>query len=224
MKHPAKFSPEILDELRHQLEGFEGRILDPFAGAGGVHALQNGSGTAPVGSGVRVTYGIELEPEWAAMHKHTIVGDATNIQFPTASFDAVVTSPCYGNRMADKDMRASVASTYMKQLGREASAHSACHLQWTEAPGNPSSGYKVLHRAAWREANRVLVPGGIFLLNIKDHYRGEQRMKVSGWHVQTLQSLGMTVTDIVPVKTRHMKNGANTENRCTELVIRLEKA
>jgi hypothetical protein len=35
------------------------------------------------------------------MHPRTIVGNALQMAFAGASFDVVVTSPCYGNRLAD---------------------------------------------------------------------------------------------------------------------------
>jgi hypothetical protein len=40
-------------------------------------------------------------PRWATAHPDTFIGDATKLIFDSSSFDAVVTSPCYANRMAD---------------------------------------------------------------------------------------------------------------------------
>lgn len=94
--HPAPFSLPVLDAIEPILEHeafVQGkkklRVLDPFAGIGRIHDLPHN------------TVGVELEPEWAQCHKDTEVGDATKLRFRANSYDAVVTSPCYGNRMSD---------------------------------------------------------------------------------------------------------------------------
>lgn len=96
VKHPAKFSPEVMDAIgditrRRVTRGR--RVLDGFAGTGRIHRLGESWGWD--------TTGIEIEPEWANMDPRTIVGDATRLPFPDRSFWAYITSPCYGNRMAD---------------------------------------------------------------------------------------------------------------------------
>lgn len=93
-RHPAKFSPGVLNAVRLALLG-ERRldVLDPFAGVGRIHELHVEQG--------HNTVGVELQPEWAAAHPRTVVGDATRLPFPGGSFDVIATSPCYGNRMAD---------------------------------------------------------------------------------------------------------------------------
>src|ERR1700729_4555078 len=85
--HPARFSapvvaviaPIVEQEAKHL--GRPMRLLDPFAGVGGVHTL---SSESALGQGdlwetmtSRIaTVGIELEPEWACHHARTMVGDA----------------------------------------------------------------------------------------------------------------------------------------------------
>lgn len=191
VKHPAKFSASIM-ELLGDIVDPQWRILDPFAGTGRVHQLGE------------LTVGVEIEPEWAAMHPRTVVGDATALPFPAASFDAVVTSPCYGNRMADhheaKD--ASQRNTYRHVLGRPLSPGSAAAMQW-------GSEYRALHLAAWSEARRVLRPGGRIVVNVSDHIRKGQRMPVTEWHLHALDTLGLRMDATYLVPTQRQRQGAN---------------
>lgn len=97
--HPAKFSRKHLELLRRMLAEERDRVghvkvLDPFAGAGGIHDLAEQAVE---------TYGVELQPEWAAAHERTITGSVLELPsiFPAGTFDVLATSPCYGNRMAD---------------------------------------------------------------------------------------------------------------------------
>lgn len=92
--HPARFSDAILDTIAPFLQpGW--RVVDPFAGVGRIHELGERVGCQ--------TVGVELEREWAWQHPQTIVGDARELVkiVGEKSADAVVTSCCYGNRMAD---------------------------------------------------------------------------------------------------------------------------
>lgn len=94
--HPAKFSSPILD-LIDSILPVDARVLDPFAGVGLIHNL------------CRQSVAIELEHEWAGdahstvegMGQATIVANALQLPFRDGSWPWVVTSPTYGNRMAD---------------------------------------------------------------------------------------------------------------------------
>ena len=50
-------------------------------------------------------YGYEIEPEWADQARANglcvTTGDCRQMHYPDAMFDAICTSPTYGNRMAD---------------------------------------------------------------------------------------------------------------------------
>ncbi len=114
--HPAKFSRPVLDKLNELLVAEADRtwpdqredydeprvldVLDPFGGVGGIHDLA-GRWQAESGPFRVATTAVELEPEWAAAHPDTEVGDALALRFDTGAFPVVATSPCYGNRMAD---------------------------------------------------------------------------------------------------------------------------
>ena len=97
------------------------------------------------------------------MHPGTIVADALALPFPDGAFDAIVTSPTYGNRYADhftpKEGTEWTWRSYTLDLGRKLHPNNSGQLQW-----GPE--YRTFHTRAWAQAVRVLCPGGRFVLNI----------------------------------------------------------
>jgi tRNA G10 N-methylase Trm11 len=185
--------PVIADMLA--AHGHEGMwVLDPFAGVGGVHALHPRFETV----------GVEIEPEWASAHERTIVGNALDLPFAAHTFDAVVTSPTYGNRMADhhEARDGSKRITYRHRLGRPLSADNTGQLQWGDK-------YREFHVRAWSEVARVLRSGGLFVLNVSDHVRKGSVVPVIDWHVSAIEALGMTLLEHRTVPTPRMRFGAN---------------
>lgn len=205
--HPAKYSATVLDRFREvlvdhvQLHG-PIRVLDPNAGVGGVHELAQ--------AGTIETVGLELQPEWAAAHPDTIVGDATAMPFATGEFGGGVCSFCYGNRMADHH----VAKDPCKAPGcvhgvlvrpdeppgtcsackgsglskRNTYAH-ALRRSGVEPVASPTNaqlsrwgpGYRQLHEAMLDEWLRVIEPGGLVVVNMSNHL---ETLTVSGEKVQ----------------------------------------
>lgn len=244
VRHPAKFTPVILDRAVAILNSRflppwvlnAPRVLDPFAGTGrGVDVLRFHGYDA---------VGTELEPEWASMSPHVVQGNALALPFADDTFDAVFTSPCYGNRMADshkakdkcKKCRGrgvidnpdmldatddgpgamvcpychgeglSRRNTYTHALGRKLTDGNAGAMQW-----GPE--YRALHIAAWTEAARVLAPGGLLLLNLKDFIRKGQRVFVSEWHFLAALKIGFVPALTVHVPTPGNRQGANGDAR-----------
>ena len=121
MKHPAKFTDSILDAIKPILLP-HWVILDPFGGTG---KLKEIAPNAIIN---------EIEFEWVAMGKPASVinGDALSLPFANDTFDAIVTSPTYSNRMADshnaKD--GSKRNTYRHTLGRALHSNNSGQLQW----------------------------------------------------------------------------------------------
>jgi tRNA G10 N-methylase Trm11 len=202
VKHPAKWTPAILDAIEAVLTNHYPEVktvLDPFAGTGGIHRLR--------GLDIETT-GVELEPEWAEQHPCTEVGDALRLRFEVGSFDAVVTSPTYGNRMADHHEARdnSTRFTYRHMLGRPLTAGSSAGLAWGRE-------YRRFHEQAWVEAIRVTTGGGLIVLNTKNFYEdnGNRLHRVTEFHLSTLMALGCTVEMVIPVAVKG--NGTNQEKR-----------
>jgi SAM-dependent methyltransferase len=207
-RHPARFSDEILPVIAAAVPPAEyPRVLDPFAGVGRIHDLGN------------LTVGVEIEPEWARARPGTIVANALALPFPDESFDAVATSPTYGNRLADhhEARDGSVRHSYTHDLGRKLHPNNSGAMHW-----GPE--YRTFHSRAWASVVRVLRPGGRFVLNVSDHIRDHERKRVTDWHVETLTKLGLHEIDRVDVPTKRMRYGANADARVdAEHVITFEK-
>jgi hypothetical protein len=195
--HPAKFTSKHLNAITEILgEDHSLIVLDPFAGVGTIHDLPY------------MTAGIEIEPEWAYQREGTAVGSALRTGYDAEYFDAVVTSPCFGNRMADhhnaKD--GSKRHTYRHYLGRELTKGSAGGMQWGEE-------YKHFHTEAWLEAKKVLKVGGFLIINIKDHIRDGKIQPVTQWHSDTCNKMGFKQINTIIIPVSGMTHGENAEQR-----------
>jgi hypothetical protein len=218
LSHPARYSPELITLFRDLLAAYShpgARVLDPFAGPGGIHQLD--------ADGYETT-GVELEPEWANLHPRTITGSALDLPFGPESHEAIVTSPAYGNRLADSHNASDPERrrSYTHDLGRPLHEDNSGGMHWrTTAPGGGAMGsydYRNLHGLAWAEAVRVLTPGGLFVLNICDHYRDGLVQPVAAWHAWALGRLGLEWVESRSVPTRKLRQGANAELREQEQV------
>lgn len=200
--HPAQYTTALLPVMADMLKGRR-RILDIFGGAGGIFALEHW-----LGADVQIE-AIELEERFAAMHPRTRQGNALHLPWAADTFDAIATSPAYGNRLADKYRPGANCFSYAQAIEGELHPDNAGGMQW-----NPNGGdYQVTHVLAYAEARRVLCEGGAFVLNCKDHYRNKVLQPVTDWHVNTLKALGFAVVQRRKVKTPSLRYGENHELR-----------
>ncbi len=198
INHPAKYSDALLPVFAGMLMGDE-FILDPFAGSGKIFKLLD------FRPRLQIT-GIEIEPEFVAMDKRLTLGNALDLRYNEGTFDAVVTSCCYGNRMADTLLDKYKRMTYTSALGRKLHKDNSGAMQWGKK-------YRSFHVEAWKQCRNVLKNKGVFILNIKNHIRKGEEQLVSEWHVETLRLMGFELVEHVKVETPSMGFGQNREAR-----------
>lgn len=229
VKHPAKFTRavwlciyrDVAKLVTLHPEKHEWHVLDPFGGIGGIldlHAMSWDYNPNELDFKITV---IEIEEEWAEQAKahdryQQLNDNVLAVDFfdfaahPSVreTFDIVITSPTYGNRMADhheaKDD--SVRNTYRHKLGRPLSENSSAGLQWGDE-------YRDFHRAAWDEVFDLLEAGGYFILNVKDHIRKGVKQPVAAWHRAYCQSIGFQKVSETHVPVRGNRQGENGEVR-----------
>lgn len=63
------------------------------------------------------------------------------------------------------------------------------------------------------ECKRVLKYGGYLLLNVKDHYRNDERQHVTEWHMRKLMLLGFGIVEERLVETPSLRKGQNGQKR-----------
>jgi hypothetical protein len=206
--HPARFTPALLPIIAAYLEP-DWSVLDPFAGTGGIHRLR------ALVPGLR-TSGTEIEPRWAAAHPDTICADLFDVDYPPRSFDAIVTSPTYGNRMSDHHEARDTSRrlTYRHTYGEPLHPGNSGLLHW-------GKGYRDFHERAWAH----LAPwcARRLILNVKNHVRTGQVVPVARWHVAALTLLGFTLVNEERVEAPGLRYGANSHLRVDhELVLVFE--
>lgn len=248
--HPAKFSQPILDSLQALLIaeqrrlGRPIRVLDPLAGVGRVHTLAR--------DGRVETYGIEIEPEWAACHDRTACtdslawmgsaalppGDTGSIvpnlwrhdpAIPTivGRFDVIACSPPYGNRLADSHNAKddSTRHSYTHDLGRALTPGNSGNMPWGHRYWAWTAGLYRLMPNVLRPASGD-DPGGLLLWNVSDFVKHKATVPAVTWHRGALYGAGWVET--APprlVDTQRLRYGENHEARAThETILRMRPA
>ena len=211
--HPAKYSDSLLPVLA---ENSYGVVLDIMGGVGKAGLLKKYN--------TKITKVIinELEPEWGnqAVNYNVdeiIIGDAKELKL---SVDCIVTSPPYGNRMADNfkiganggTSEPSMRKMYAGNLGRTPSQGSVCCLHFDK-------GYqdKVISIYDSVIANCSF---NRFVLNVSDFIRQFQVVDVQRFYENYFKEKGFRLIYKIPVKTKRQKGvGQNTELRVDHEVV-----
>jgi hypothetical protein len=224
--HPAPFSDSIMEKLRELIADWEGPLLDPYAGIGRVHEL-----------GRDDTMGIEIEEEWADTHERTLWGDSSTLRVtahdakmmtvdephrssPQLGYEwlrpnGIVTSPDYGNRMADQYLGTPEERRRRDEEGVMPRRRSyAISLGRKLTPGNAArygfgDDYCATHTRIFTAVTDVCNPGARLALNVSDHFAAYTRIYVTSWWVEMVASLGWYVERMIPVGTKRFRDGAN---------------
>lgn len=205
IRHPAKFTDEFIPIFADILKTCN-NVIDPMCGTGKIGLIKQYGFNG-------IIYANELEIEWlqqAIDNGCDIISsdDASNMRYSDRSFDAICTSPTYGNRMADhhnaKDN--SKRNTYTHTIGRKLSEENTGNMQWGER-------YRQKHIDIYKEFYRILKSEGIFILNIKDHIRKGKIINVSEFHKNTIIDIGFTLIKEMKIEVDGLKFGTNYEKR-----------
>ena len=204
LRHPAKYTDSFFEIFFDLLQGTE-KILDPFAGTGKIGKLKQLGYSGEI-------YANEIEPEWLQQNEYgcdyLTFSDAEFLDYPELYFDAICTSPTYGNRMADhheaKD--GTKRTTYTHCIGRQLTDGNTGKMQWGVE-------YMEKHERIYKHLVKLIKVDGLFILNIKNHIRGGQEIDVKSFHEKTLIQCGLVKIKEIFVKTGGNGFGANSDKR-----------
>lgn len=204
VSHPAKYTDVLLPVMARMLDCSE-TVLDPFGGTGKIFELYK------LNPNIRKIDAVEIEPEWAALDSRMTLGNALELPFEEDSFDAVCTSPSYGNKMAgkvSKDIDKGVWKRikYADALHRDLSEENSANFVWGKK-------YRQFHIKAWMETRRVIRNQGTFVLNIKNHISQGEEQFVTEWHIETLRLMQFEMVEWEKIPVPSMRRGAHGSRR-----------
>lgn len=216
VKHPAKYSDQFIPVFAEILKGRK-NVLDPFAGTCKITNIREHGYQGEV-------YCNEIEPEWLNIGDKNLmngftISDAESLPYKDNFFEAICTSPTYGNRMADSHNARddSKRNTYTHTLGRKLHPENTGQMQWGEK-------YKDKHIKIWNEMYRLLQKDGILILNISNHIRKGEEIDVTDWHIETLMDIGFELEKHIKIETKRNRQGANGKLRVAyESIVILKK-
>jgi len=228
MKHPAKYNDAIIRAMsstvaRYVAEqdrqwgwtkrGERIKLLDPMAGVGRCHELITRHWIV----------GGELEMPWARQGVDERGGvmiqhDASNMPSASNTFHCVFFSPDYGNRMADSHnardgSKRHTYTHYAREQGWELRPETTCKQPWGRTYYGP-------HAKIMRDVDRVLVEGGVCVVNVKNFVKAGEVVNVVGWYRSVMSGmLGMNVREVRDVETTGLRHGQNYDARVAGEVL-----
>lgn len=214
-KHPAMFTPAIVDLMVERLANVRGTLIDPFAGMG-MHLHRF------CGPGRRVI-GYEIEQPWVDAGGSATAGlirqgDSTKLPHRKGSIAAIFTSPVYPNRMTDhhraRDNSERRSYTHdIRTMTGNAGYELAVNNAGKMSGGLASADYRTLNVRVLRECLRVARPGAVLLLNVSDSYMDDEIQSVTAWFIAAAQKIGWEWRTADRVPTPRMRRGKNGTKR-----------
>lgn len=215
VRHPAEFTPAILDTLAPVIERYGLPVFDPFAGVG----LRLGALCDSVG--VRFA-GVDLE-DWPGADPRVARGDATDPNAYASEPVLLVTSPTYGNGLNDhfRPREGSRRLTYRTSLGRD--LHERNTGRHGLRGGHKSWGrYWGLHGDAVALWSALGLP---VVLNVKAFIHRGRVVDLPGQWADLLAGYGYGVSERLEVPCPGYRFGSNRGARVpTEAVLLAEVA
>lgn len=212
--HPAKFSDEIIEDIAFTLSKYKfpthGVILDPFAGTGKISRLRNNLNFPFTGQ--IICNDID---DWGNAHSVEFYHVDSEILTLSNKVGAIITSPTYGNRMADhfEPKDDSKRYTYRLGLGKDLNPENTGRMHFGDK-------YKEKHKRIYKNVSSLLAPAGLFIVNVSDFIRNKTEIvPVNDFHHQALVELGYDLLNVSYVKTRRMRNGRNGQSRVDHEVV-----
>ena len=214
-KHPAKYSDVLLPYIYEEIKNSK-KLLDPFAGTGKIAKIKNWGYNGEI-------YANDIEKDWLSPNvygcDYISFQDAEYLEYPKNYFDAIATSPTYGNRMADhfNSKENSRRITYTHYLGKELQDGNTGKMHF-------GAEYKEKHKRIYKHLYELCNKSGKIVVNISNFIKNGEEVDVVGWTTQTLKNVGFVYIKTIWVKTPRMKFGKNSEKRVEkEAILVFEK-
>lgn len=211
--HPAKYSDPLIPVLAKHSYGI---VLDIMGGTGKAGLLKKHN---PSITKIIIN---EIEEEWATQAVNygvdqIIIGDAKKLK---EQVDCIVTSPPYGNRMADHfnagakggKSPSSMKHRYAGDLGRNPSEGSVACLHFDK-------GYQEAITTIYDEVIKNCCFSR-FILNVSDFIRNFETVNVTGFFEDYFQKRNFKMAEKIPVETRRQRGvGKNANLRVSHEVV-----
>ena len=222
--HPAVYSANLVEPMAKMVRSraVADDLLDPCAGLG--HQLAKIAELAGL-----TPFGVEIEPGYFtadAAHPCVQLGDATDLQFESATGGAACTSPVYPNGVADcfTASDASKRNTYVHRLREHLGNDYAMQqnnmagLGHVRVPGMQRERFYKIQGRIIAEVFRVLMPGAPFVVNTKDPPRHAYTERTRG----QLVAAGFEIVEVAAISAKGLNHGANQQSgkaECEDLTL-----
>ena len=210
-KHPAKFNDALIPVIAAAING-RARVLDPMAGTGKIATVKDYGFCGQV-------FCNDIEDWGAARVYNQLVDnwtfcDAAKLPYPDGFFDAIATSPTYGNGINQN--RPAVpwyrVITYRAYFGKPLTEGNTGSVKWGKT-------YRDMHLRIYAEMKRVLSRDGVLVVNMADFVKSAEIVKVSEWHAQALAQCGFEMVGHEEVACKKMRFGSNGHKRVGHEVV-----